>query len=80
MSIYTAREKLRLYQKMKEQTKEDSYYIYRVLIKNGEEHSVNSNGVFFDLDAVGDETLRELSMYYKVLRPLKEDKPYYEED
>lgn len=79
MSIYTAREKIRLYEKMKEQTKEDSYYIYRVLIKNGEGHSVNSNGVFFDLDAVSDETLRDLTMYYNVLRPLREDKPHYEE-
>lgn len=79
MSIYTNQEKFRLYQMMKEQTKEDTYYIYRVLIKNGENYSVNSNGVFFDLEAVSDKTLQDLAMYYNVLRPLKEDKPHYEE-
>jgi len=79
MSTYTTRDKIRLYEKMKEQTKDDSYYIYRILIKNGEAHSVNSNGVFFDLDAVSTETLRDLAMYYNALRPLVKDKPHYEE-
>ena len=73
MSIYTYQEKHWLYQQMKEQTADDMYYIYRLIKKNGEAHSVNSNGVFFDLREVSDETLRELMVYYKSLRPLMMD-------
>ena len=61
------------------QTDDDTYYIYRLIKKNGEDYTVNSNGVFFDLDRLSNDTIRELNMYYKVLRPLIEPKPYEEE-
>lgn len=79
MSIYTYQEKLWLYEQMKHQTDDDTYYIYRLIKKNGEDYTVNSNGVFFDLDRLSNDTIRELNMYYKVLRPLIEPKPYEEE-
>lgn len=80
MSIYTYREKLWLYEQMRCQTEDDTFFIYRVLKKNGSEYTVNSNGVFFDLNRLGDDTLGELISYYKWVRPLTEqDVPYYEE-
>lgn len=80
MSIYTYQEKLWLYEQLLKQTEDDTYYVYRVIKKNGEDYTVNSNGVFFDLDRLSDDTIRELNMYYKRLRPLIEERPYYEED
>jgi len=79
MSVYTYREKLWLYEQMKYQTEDDTFYIYRLLKKNGEDYTVNSNGVFFDMNRLSDDTIRELNMYYKVLRPLIEEKPFQEE-
>jgi hypothetical protein len=78
MSIYTFQEKLWLYEHMKNQTEDDTLFVYRVLKKNDEEFTENSNGLFFDLDRVSNESIRELMMYYKVVRPLT-DPPYYEE-
>ena len=80
MSIYTYHEKLWLYEQMIRQTEDDTFFIYRVIKKNGSEHTVNSNGVFFDLNRLSDDTIGELMTYYKVVRPLTEQEvPYYEE-
>ena len=78
MSLYTFQEKLWLYERMKNQTGDDTLFVYRVLKKNDEGFTENSNGLFFDLDRVSKASLDELMMYYKVLRPLREP-PYYEE-
>ena len=63
MSIYTYQEKHWLYQQMKEQTPDDMYYIYRLIKKNGETHSVNSNGVFFDLSRVPKVAFQEIQKF-----------------
>lgn len=78
MSIYTYQEKLWLYEAMKTQTLDDAYYIFRVLRKNSEVFTENTNGVFFDLDGLKDTTIQELMMYYRSLKRLIEP-PYYEE-
>jgi hypothetical protein len=69
-TIYTYRDKLRLYEQMKNQSDDDSHYVLHLLKKNKEEYSVNMNGVFFDLNYCNDDTLRELMVYYKHLKPL----------
>jgi len=80
MSIYTYQEKLWLYERIGRPTKDESFYIYRLLKRNDETYTTNSNGIFFDIDTLSDDTLRDLMLYYRVLQPLIEDRPYYEED
>ena len=69
-SIYTYREKLWLYEQIKTPSQDDSQYVLHLLKKNKEEYSVNMNGVFFDLERLCDDTLRELMVYYKHMKPL----------
>lgn len=80
MSIYTYEEKFWLYEQMKHMDKDDQFYIFRLLRKNSEDYTENTNGIFFDMNRISNETLREMMVYYKVLKPLIEPKPYYEED
>lgn len=80
MSIYTYQEKLWLYEQMKSTDKDDQFYLFRLLRKNSEDYTENTNGIFFDLNRLRDETLQEMMSYYKVVKPMIEPKPYYEEE
>lgn len=80
MSIYTYQEKLWLYEQLKSTDKDDQFYLFRLLRKNSEDYTENTNGIFFDLNRLRDETLQEMMNYYKVVKPMIEPKPYYEED
>lgn len=70
MSKYTFREKLWLYEQMKGSSEEDQRFIVRLLIKKEESFTENSNGIFFDLERLMDETLEELINYYQYVKPL----------
>jgi hypothetical protein len=70
MSVYTFKERRWLYLQMKELNADDTRYIYHLLERNKEAYSTNSNGSFFDLERANDDTVRELFIYYKTLRPL----------
>ena len=71
-SIYTFQQRRWLYQQTKTLTPDDIAYILHVLRKTGANYTVNSNGVFFDLETLGDEAMWELMVYYKRLKPLRE--------
>ena len=70
MSLFSFRERQWLYQQMRELSEDDIRYIYRVIRKNNEQCSVNTNGIFFDLERCSDNTLTELLLYYKSLKCL----------
>jgi len=53
-------------------TQEDVQYILHIIRKNGDDYTVNSNGVFFDMERLCDESIRELMVYYKLLKRLAE--------
>lgn len=55
---------------MKTMTQEDVQYILHIIRKNGDDYTVNSNGVFFDMERLSDESIRELIVYYKLLKRL----------
>lgn len=78
MSQFSFGERHWLFKQMEVMTVEDARYIMRLIKKNGDDFTENSNGCFFDLERLCDETIRELMVYYKHLRPEK-DVPYYEE-
>ena len=71
-SIYTFKDRRWLYQQTKTLTQEDIQYILHIIRKNGDDYTVNSNGVFFDMERLSDESIRELLVYYKLLRRLAE--------
>lgn len=71
-SSYTFKERRWLYQQTKTLTQDDIQYILHIIRKNGEDYTVNSNGVFFDMERLSDESIRELFVYYKLLRRLVE--------
>ena len=62
---YTFRDRHELYQMMKEPTRDQSLYIFSVLKKNKEAYTENSNGIFFDVNTLSDETLCCLIVYFK---------------
>ena len=53
---------------------------YAALKTAVEDYTENTNGIFFDLNRLRDETLQEMMSYYKVVKPMIEERPYYEED
>jgi hypothetical protein len=67
-SIYTYKDKHDLYLLMASLTEEDARYVFRVIKKNDDEFTENSNGIFFDMNRVSDRTLCELIMYFTHLR------------
>jgi hypothetical protein len=69
-SIYTFKERRWLYQQTKTLTQDDIQYILHIIRKNGDDYTVNSNGVFFDMERLCDESIRELMVYYKLLKRL----------
>lgn len=71
-SNYTFQQRRWLYQQTKTLTPDDIEYILHIIRKNGESYTVNSNGVFFDMERLGDEAVRELMVYYKHLRPMRD--------
>jgi hypothetical protein len=71
-SIYTFKERRWLYQQTKTVTQKDIQYILHIIRKNGDDYTVNSNGVFFDMERLSDESIRELMVYFKLLRRLAE--------
>lgn len=71
-SIYTFKERRWLYQQTKTLTQDDIQYILHIIRKNGDDYTVNSNGVFFDMERLSDESIRELMVYYKLPKRLAE--------
>jgi hypothetical protein len=71
-SIYTFKERRWLYLQTKTLTGNDTNYIFHVIRKNNEDYTVNSNGMFFDMERLSDESIQELMVYYKLLKRLEE--------
>jgi len=71
-SIYTFKERRWLYHQTKTLTPDDIQHILHIIRKNGDDYTVNSNGVFFDMERLSDESIRELMVYYKLLKRLAE--------
>jgi hypothetical protein len=72
MSIYTYKDRLWLYEQMKQPSEDDCRYILTYLKKNDETYTENSNGVFIDLEGLSDRTIDVLMMYYKYVKPMTE--------
>lgn len=79
MSVYSIGEKQWLYRQIGRPSERDAHYLFRTLVRHGENYTENSNGIFFDLDSLSDDTIRDLMTYYKTIRPSL-DRPYYEEE
>jgi hypothetical protein len=56
-------ERRTFFENLKQLVKSEYEEVYRILLRNHETVSENSNGIFFDVGAVQDRTFRELSEY-----------------
>lgn len=72
MSEYPYRDRLHLYNDMKGMNEDDYEYVRRLLIKHDEAHTVNSNGIFFDLERVSVPMIRDLILYFRYIKPMVE--------
>ena len=64
MSI-TYEERKAFFENLKILVKSEHEEIYRILVRNRETTTENSNGIFFDVSAVQEKTFRELQEYMK---------------
>jgi hypothetical protein len=58
-------ERRAFFENLKILVKSEYEEVYRILIRNKETVAENSNGIFFDVNAIQDKTFRELEEYMK---------------
>ena len=72
MSSYD--DKKKLHQKILKINKKELYFqIYQILIDNKEKFNTNSNGVFFDLNSMSQNTIDKISKSLETDTPTKDD-------
>lgn len=67
-------DKKKLHQKILRINKKELYFqIYQILLDNKEKFNTNSNGVFFDLNAMSQNTINKISKILDTDTPTKDD-------
>jgi len=65
--LYTYEDKNKIKQDLEKLNNFNSIYIFNILKKNNEKYTVNSNGLFFDLLEISNQSIKEIEEYLKEL-------------
>jgi len=65
--LYTYEDKNKIKQDLEKLNNFNSIYIFNILKKNNEKYKVNSNGLFFDLLEISNQSIKEIEEYLKEL-------------
>lgn len=76
LDIPTYEERRNLFEAIKSMTQTEYEEIFRILKNNKETYTENSNGIFFDVSSISDETYKDMNQYILFCRKNKEN---YEE-
>lgn len=63
MTIYTFNDKNEIKLKLEKLNSFNSIYIFNILKKNSEKYTINSNGLFFDLLEISNQSIEEIEKY-----------------